>query len=61
MEEFSKDIAATGIYDVLVKYRELLPPHEVVGFITSELHLKSSIHTLRNRSKIKSASKNIKE
>ena len=51
MSEFIKDIRDSGIFDVLAKYREILPPHEVVGFITSELHCKSAMYTIRNRSK----------
>lgn len=49
MHEFLKDISESGIYDVMKKYRELLPPHEVVGFITSDLHQKSAIQTIHKR------------
>lgn len=60
MSEFIRDIADSGIFDVLKKYRELLPPHEVVGFITSELHCKSAVYTIRNRVSIRKINNQIK-
>lgn len=53
MSEFLDDIRDSGIFDVLEKYIQILPPHEVVGFITSELHCKSAIYTLRQRVKLR--------
>ncbi len=49
MSEFLNDIRDSGIYDVLLKYRDILPPHEVVGFISSELHCKSAQLTIKKR------------
>lgn len=49
MNEFIKDIGDSGIYDVLLKYRDILPPHEVVGFISSELHYTSVQYTIKTR------------
>ena len=51
MSEFIIDIRKTGILDVLEKYQKLLPPHEVVGFISSELHMKSSRLVIKERVK----------
>lgn len=53
MSEFLTDINNTGIFDVLRKYQETLPPHEVVGFITSKLHRQSAMNTLKRRSRIR--------
>jgi hypothetical protein len=49
MSEFLNDIRDSGIYDVLLKYRDILPPHEVVGFISSELHYTSVQYTIKTR------------
>lgn len=49
MFEFLTDIKDTGIYDVIQKYRKLLLSHEVIGFITSDLHCQSAGQIIRDR------------
>lgn len=49
MFEFLNDLQKSGLYDVLKKYHDILSPHEVVGFITSELHCESARITILKR------------
>lgn len=49
MSELIKDIRESGIYDVLNKYIEILSPHEIVGFISSDLHNQIAINIIKRR------------